>query len=237
MQKDNKSNKNDWAFTKDQFNYTHNNPYHEKLADYADFVFRDDEAEKLAGKWNAEVFKRQAPLVAEIGSGYGHFMQYYCALNPGDNFIGMDYRFKRSFQLVQKLNKLNTTNFRYLRAKGERIGHLFQENELDKLYYFFPDPWPKARHHKKRLFQKAFLDQLHKVLASEGEMLIKTDHDGYFSWMLDVLQNEERFEITLKSWDLYKEAPEHFLASFQTKFEKIFLKQDIKIKALVLKKK
>jgi len=224
---------------KPEFKYTHDNPYHDKLSEFADFVLRDEEAEKNPGGWNKNIFKRVAPLCIEIGSGYGDFMAEYCTKYAEDNFVGMDYRFKRSFGVAKKLSKLPFQNFKFLRAKGERIEFMFASGEVDKVFYFFPDPWPKKRHHKKRLFQEPFLAACHKTLKSQGELLIKTDNDQYFAWMLEHFEtyNEthKHFTVELKSFDLKADFPEHFLSSFETKFEKIFLNQGIKIKALVLK--
>lgn len=235
-QKTKKTNEENYAFKKD-FQYKSKNPYHEKLEIFQDFVLRDNEAEIHAGSWNENVFKNKNELCVEIGTGYGHFMHWFCAQNPNSNFIGLDYRFKRSFELAKKLALLPYKNFKYLRAKGERLEFMFGENELSKIFYFFPDPWPKARHHKKRLFQKKFLDACFKVLKKDGELFVKTDHDGYFDWMCEELTHETRFDVTLKTYNLREEHPLHFLSSFETKFEKIFLGQGIKIKALVLKVK
>lgn len=230
-----KTNELDRAFT-EGFEYTaQKNPYHDRLKVFEEFVLRDDEAEAHKGTWNQDVFKREADLECEIGSGYGHFMMDYTQKNPEVNFMGLDHRFKRSFHLAKKLSSLQHRNFRYCRGRGERLGFMFGENELSKIFYFFPDPWPKNRHHKKRLFQKRFLDEAHKALKPGGMFLVKTDHDGYFQWMLDVIKDETRFEVVMQTWDLRDEHPEHFLASFVTKFEKIFLEKKIKIKALVLK--
>ncbi len=236
-----KTNEKDFIF-KEDFKYTQkSNPYHDRLGVFDQFVLRDDEGEGHPGKWNQDIFKREAPIEVEIGSGYGHFMMEHTQKHPEANFIGLDHRFKRSFHLAKKLAKLEHKSFRYLRARGERLGFLFGESEVSKVYYFFPDPWPKTRHHKKRLFQKTFLNQLYKVLKPGGEMLIKTDHDGYFEWMLDELteekNGEDRFEVLMQTFNLREEQPEHFLSSFITKFEKIFLEKNIKIKALVLKSK
>lgn len=228
-----KTNEKDFAF-KEDFEYKHDNPYHDKLGAFDQFVLRDDEGEGFQGKWSEAVFKNNQELLVEIGTGYGHFMIEHTQKNPEVNFVGMDHRFKRSFTLAKKLNKLEHKNFRYLRARGERLGHLFGEDEISKLFYFFPDPWPKKRHMKKRLFQKTFLDIAHEVIRPGGEILVKTDHDGYFDWMQEELEGETRFEKRMVTFDLYKERPEHFLASFQTKFEKIFLEKGIKIKAMVL---
>ncbi len=216
------------------FQYTHDNPYHDKLAIFDDFVLRDDECEKYAGVWNAQVFKRDAPLCVEIGSGYGHFMMEYCQKNPHENFVGMDYRFKRSFALAKQLHSIDQGQFKYLRAKGERIHFQFGSNEVDKIYYFFPDPWPKNRHRKKRLFQEPFLAAAYKVLKPGGQIFVKTDHDDYAQWMEKVIEKNDLFHCELASFNLREEHPEHFLCSFETKFEKIFLAKKNKIKGFVL---
>lgn len=220
------------ALTKD-FVYKHRNPYHDKLEGFGDFVLRDDEPEQLKGKWK-QTFGNDYPIHLEIGTGYGHFMRQFCQESNQVNFIGLDYRFKRSFQLATKLAKIPHRNFRYLRAKGERIHYIFEQGEVDTIYMFFPDPWPKSKHHKKRLFQVPFLEACHKVLRKGGRLLIKTDHDQYAEWMMEEISKSSNFKMIMKSKDLYNDFPEHFLAGFQTKFEKIFLKQNIKIKAIEL---
>jgi tRNA (guanine-N7-)-methyltransferase len=226
-----------------EFQYKHKNPYHEKLGDFQQFVMRDHEAEAFCGKWKSDVFEapEEAPLVAEVGTGHGHFMIDYCQKNPDHYFVALDYRFKRAFELAKKLQEHagnGSPHFRFLRAKGERLHFLFKPSEIDRLFYFFPDPWPKTRHHKKRLFQRPFLELAYQVLKPGATLEVKTDHDGYFAWMQEqILLCTDLFEVEFLSHDLYAEAPEHFLASFQTKFERIFLRQGTKIKAFVLKSK
>ena len=226
----------DHTFRED-FEYSHKNPYHDRLADYSDFVLRDEEGERFKGQWNSEVFKRRAKLSLEIGTGYGHFMREYCKAHPELNFIGLDYRFKRSFELAKKLNNLKLTNLKYLRAKGERLGFLFNENEVDELFYFFPDPWPKARHKKKRLFQDHFLPIVSTILKPDGKMFIKTDHDDYAKQMHELILESKLFDLEFCSFDLHNEFEDHFLCQYTTKFEKIFIKQNQPIKAFVLKNK
>jgi tRNA (guanine-N7-)-methyltransferase len=219
---------------REDFKYKHDNPYHDKLSEFDQFVMRDNEAEIHRGNWNHEVFKQNGPLFLEVGSGAGHFMMDYCEQNPTHHFVGLDYRFKRSFQLAKKLAKIENKNFRYLRAKGERIEFIFGENELDGLFYFFPDPWPKTRHQKKRLLQAPFLEAAYKTLKPGGIFYIKTDHDGYAEWMEKEINNFGKFKVILQSKNLREEFPEHFLSHFVTGFEKIFIEQGIKIKAFVL---
>lgn len=228
----------DHSFNPD-FQYKHKNPYHDKLQIFDEFVLRDKEGEDLKGSWTQKCFGNSLPLDVEIGTGYGHFMQEYSIDNPDRNFVGLDYRFKRSFHLAKRLSKMENKNFRYLRAKGERLHFLFGQDEIDKLYYFFPDPWPKRRHHKKRLIQENFLKNCIQTIKPDGFFIIKTDHDGYFQWMLDVFEkfqgaDGKKFIENFKSFDLYKSNEENVLSKYQTKFEKIFLKKQIPIKALIL---
>lgn len=219
---------------KEDFKYSHDNPYHDRLSQFDEFVLRDNEAEAHRGNWNKEVFKQDGKLFLEVGSGAGHFMMDYCEQNPSHNFVGLDYRFKRSFHLAKKLAKIENKNFRYLRAKGERIEFIFSENELDGLFYFFPDPWPKTRHLKKRLFQVPFLESVYKTLKPGGIFYIKTDHDGYAEWMDAEIKKFGKFKVILQSNNLREEYPEHLLSHYITGFEKIFIEQGIKIKAFVL---
>ncbi len=220
---------------KPDFKYKHDNPYHDRLGVFDEFVMRDNDAETFRGKWNEQVFKKDGPLFLEVGTGAGHFMIDYCRDHPEHHFVGLDYRFKRSFQLAKKLSQIENKNFRYLRAKGERIQFIFNDHELDGIFYFFPDPWPKSRHHKKRLLQAPFLNAALKCLKPNGILFIKTDHDDYAAWMEKEIKKFGQFELLLESKDLRSEFPEHFLSKYMTGFEKIFVAQGIKIKAFVLR--
>ena len=217
-----------------EFVYRHKNPYHGRLREFDSFVLRDHEGESFAGRWEEEVFGRSGPLCVEIGSGYGHFMMEYCVAHPDVNFIGIDYRFKRSFNLAKRLDRHPRKNFRFLRAKAERLKSLFAQGEVDTLFCFFSDPWPKARHHKRRILQQAFLQSCYHVLKPQGKIYIKTDHDAYADWIEEKVRASNFFDICLITRNLWSEYSDHFLTSFKTKFEKIFIEKKQTIKAYVL---
>ena len=222
---------------RESFQYRHNNPYHMKLQDYHSFVLRDRETEQFAGHWGREVFGNNHPVVVEVGSGYGHFMLQYCRKNPAVNFVGLDYRFKRSFQLAKKIHRHGLSNVRYLRARGERLHFIFGPEEVSQVFFFFPDPWPKQKQQKKRLLQPAFLNSVHRVLQPQGRFFIKTDHSEYAEAMASHFQRDSRWEVELATDHLHRDYPEHFLSAHLTKFEKIFLAQGVPIKAFVLRKR
>ncbi|MBF0361804.1 MAG: tRNA (guanosine(46)-N7)-methyltransferase TrmB [Oligoflexia bacterium] len=230
------------------------NPYHHKLGEYSHFVYRDHDGENFKGIWNRDAFNRNAPIHLDVGCGYGDFLIHSCQKNPHINYIGLDYRFKRGHQVAKKLASTSTTsstsstsstNYKFLRAKGERLGFLFAENEVENIYLFFPDPWPKLRHHKKRIFNQYFLTSLHTILKPGGRLFFKTDHDGYFKWALEHVKwasDLAMFKPIYKSYDLwgdsyvsaYADNTYEELTNFKTKFEKIFISQETKIKALVI---
>ena len=222
---------------KEDFEYKTNNPYREKLQEFSHLILQDLEGEKFQGKWKKEVFKNSHPLHLEIGTGYGHFLEQFCHDNENINLIGMDYRFKRSFQLTKRLAKQEIENTRLLRAKGERVNFLFSQSEIDQAYFFFPDPWPKNRHLKKRLFQIPFLEKIHHALKPDGLFYIKTDHDGYAKWMKQVMDDNPFFEIQFATNDLHNEKEQTLLQKYQTKFEKIFITQNKNINGFILKNK
>jgi len=121
----------DYSF-KEDFKYKNDNPYNDKLEEFSDFVLRDHDGEAHKGQWNQEVFKREGLLFLEIGTGAGHFMIDYCADHPEENFVGLDYRFKRSFHLAKKLAGLEFKNFRYLRAKVKESNfYLLKTNSME----------------------------------------------------------------------------------------------------------
>jgi hypothetical protein len=123
---------------REDFNkYAKDNPYHDKLKAFEAFVMRDEEAEIHRGKWK-DVFGNEQALNVEIGTGYGEFMLEWCGNNPTENFVGLDHRFKRSFHLAKKLDKITNKNFRYLRGRGERLEFIFGEAEVSNIFYFFP---------------------------------------------------------------------------------------------------
>lgn len=220
------------------------NPYHHKLQEFNEFVFLDHQPESFKGKWNQDVFKNNHPLIIEIGVGYGEFMTHYCLQHPEHNYVGMDIRFKRSFNVAKKLQDKELQNMRFLRAQGQRLPWLFDQREIDQLLCFFPDPWPRKKQFKRRLFQKDFFQSLSTLLKPQGTLLFKTDHLEMFEWALNELSQCSNLNILWQSFDLYQDYEVLIdekikqlvqpMVTFQTKFEKIFLQQNIPIKALVL---
>ena len=110
---------------------------------------------------------------------------------------------------------MNLDNLRVLRLEARyTVEWLLPHASVSRLHLLFPDPWPKARHHRRRLVQRDFLNALHKVLVPGGEFLFKTDHEDYFEWVREELALFGHFESL--PWD---EQSDELSSYPQTAFE------------------
>lgn len=126
----------------------------------------------------------ERPFEIEIGSGKGTFILHAAGVNPGTNFLGIEWA--REFWLytsdrcrraaVRNIRTLNTDAAVYLQWR-------VPDAVAQVIHLYFPDPWPKTRHHRRRIVQDAFLLECHRVLSPLGELRVVTDHDDYWQWM------------------------------------------------------
>ncbi len=140
---------------------------------------------------------QQHPLELEIGSGKGTFLVQHGSLLPGVNFIGIEYA--RAFwkYAADRVRRHAMANVRLLHGEAASFVACYLPDAcLRTVHIYFPDPWPKTRHHKRRLIQVAFLRELHRVLEAGGCVRLATDHADYFAWMQDrAAQVSELFAV------------------------------------------
>lgn len=166
--------------------------------------------------WPA-LFANQAPLILEIGFGMGASLLEMAIANPQENFIGIEVHAPGVGKLLSELAGHKQNNVRVMQHDAvEILRHCIAENTLNRIQIFFPDPWPKKRHHKRRLIQPAFLDLCHRVLKNGGTLHLATDWENYAEHMLDVLTMHPGFQNTLSNAD-YAPRPAY---RPMTKFEK-----------------
>jgi tRNA (guanine-N7-)-methyltransferase len=134
------------------------------------------------------------PLEIDIGSGKGRFLVARSGKFPAVNFLGIERQLGRIHSSGRRCERAGRENTRVLRMEGYyAINYMIPENYVANYYFFFPDPWPKARHHDYRLFNPAFIDALHRTLVDEGGLHIATDHLPYFEEIYELLQKDDRF--------------------------------------------
>jgi len=149
----------------------------------ADLPPIDGGAIDLAG-WFGEA-RRALPLELEIGSGKGTFLVNQATATPDVNYIGIEYA--RAFwkYAADRCRRHEMVNVKLVHTEaGAFVRCYVPDASLRQVHIYFPDPWPKARHHKRRLIQAPFLRELHRVLAAGGMIRLATDHADYFEWMI-----------------------------------------------------
>lgn len=156
-----------------------------------------EKPETISGRnFDAQMDK---PLNVEIGSGNGHFLVNLAKEKPNELFLGVELKFDRICKTVSKLEKRGIENVRLFFGDAFLLfkDYLAPES-VSSVYYNFPDPWPKRRHHKKRLIQPDFLRFLYNALAGHGVFTCATDHKEYLKWMLRYIELDTRFGFVFK---------------------------------------
>ncbi|MBR4767900.1 MAG: tRNA (guanosine(46)-N7)-methyltransferase TrmB [Lachnospiraceae bacterium] len=164
-------------------------------------VIREPEA--MRGLWKKEVFQNGRPLYVEIGSGKGRFLMEMAALHPEVNFLGIEKFPSVLLRAVEKYEETPRENVRFLRFDAEAIETVLSLGEADRIYLNFSDPWPKDRHHKRRLTSREFLKRYEAVLALEGIVEFKTDNVGLFEFSLREIE-ASGWEVLSETRDLHK---------------------------------
>jgi len=128
------------------------------------------------------------PLELELCCGNGHFLAELARRNPDRAFIGVDRLYRRVGAAARKVRKQDLPNVRLILGDAVQSLQLhFPPGSLRALYVLFPDPWPKRRHHKKRLITRPFLALARDRLATGAELVIAHDHQGYAEWIAERL--------------------------------------------------
>ena len=145
--------------------------------------------EQLKGKW-AEEFGNDRPIHIEVGTGKGQFIANMAKNNPDINYIGIEHFDNVVVSAVEKAIELGTpSNLRLIRGNAEKLEEMFDKGEVALVYLNFSDPWPKARHEKRRLTFKTFLTRYRNVMPQGGEIHFKTDNRGLFEYSLVSMTN------------------------------------------------
>jgi tRNA (guanine-N7-)-methyltransferase len=133
-------------------------------------------------------------LEVDLGCGKGRFLLAHAAKNPETNFLGIDRMLRRIRKVDNRARRLDRENIRLMRVEAYyAVAHLLPPASVDAYYVFFPDPWPKARHEGHRLFNRLFLDALHRTLAEQGVAHVATDHLPYFEQLTEIFAGDARF--------------------------------------------
>ncbi|MEK6554466.1 MAG: tRNA (guanosine(46)-N7)-methyltransferase TrmB [Bdellovibrionota bacterium] len=203
--------------------------------EYPDWAYDLDRAPEFKGRWREDVFKNdaQTPLDVEIGTGNGYFFSHRATQFPQRNIVGLEVKFKPLVQSIRRVRREGAVNARICRYNGRFIDDLFVEGEVNDVFIHHPDPWTRAKKHKKRLITAEFLNKLYALQKPGSTLEFKTDSKEYFLW------TEKEFAQTpykLEKYTLDLHNSEWAQENFKTHFENLFSKKQVLINYALFRK-
>ncbi len=164
-----------------------------------------------------KLFQREAYTILEIGFGMGDSLLQQALQYPENNYLGIEVHRPGIALLLTQIEKYKLKNIKIIYADAtEILARSTPKHSLDLVQIFFPDPWPKNRHHKRRLVQAKFVELLHEKLKLNGKLHLATDWQDYAQQMLKILENTPQWKNTAKKNQFASRSPTRPI----TKFEK-----------------
>lgn len=195
----------------------------ERLEACGNIVIKDLKAE---GNNSQALFGNDNPIRIEIGCGKGDFIVGTAAKEPDVNFLAVE---KVSDVLViaaEKVKNSGLSNVRVCCVDAKKLEEIFPEGSIDRIYLNFSDPWPKARHEKRRLTYRTFLAIYKKILKKDGAIHFKTDNRGLFDFSLEEFKN---FGMRLEKLTFDLHNSEYMEGNVMTEYEKRFSSMGVPI--------
>jgi tRNA (guanine-N7-)-methyltransferase len=161
-----------------------------------------------------QVFPEVRAIEVDVGCGKGGFLLWAARSRSQFNFIGIERQLVRVRKVEKRIQRAGLANVRLLRVEASYcIGKLVPNDSIAAYHVYFPDPWPKRRHHQRRLFQQEFVSDLHRTLRKGGAVNVATDDEKYSMWIEKVMWLGGGFSRT---------GPEPLPPEAMTEFERIF---------------
>jgi tRNA (guanine-N7-)-methyltransferase len=168
------------------------------------------------------LFCKPQPLEVELGSGDGSFIVEWARRNPGTNFIAIERLLGRLRKVDRKGQRADLSNLRALRIEaGYFLEYLLPEKSASAVHVYFPDPWPKRKHLRRRLINEHFVELTTQALVPGGLICLRTDNEDYFAQMIQVFGASPHFQLC--------ETPSA-LAELLTDFEREYQAQGIRMR-------
>jgi tRNA (guanine-N7-)-methyltransferase len=212
--------------------------YAAKLGEFSDFVFTEGQACARGGRWREFLRSRIGPkfdgrVMLELGCSDGTLLTTVAAKYPDTAFVGLDWKCKPLHDCASRVASRELRNVALLRARGQDVGRIFGDGEVEEIWLFHPDPCDTAVELKNRLMGEAFLKDALRVLREGGTLALKTDHAEYHQWTVDLLRGRSpgALRLVLKSdhfWEdeqAQRHTKGHCFAGLTTPFEARFLKK------------
>ncbi len=182
----------------------------------------------LKGRWHADFFHNDNPIVLELGCGKGEYTVALAERNPDKNFIGVDIKGARMWRGAKTATENGMTNVGFLRARIEFITSLFAPGEVSEIWITFPDPQLKSRRAKKRLTSPIFLEYYAQLLSTDGWINLKTDSQHLYNYTQAVISQFD-LQCEVANNDIYGSGYADEVLSVKTAYETVYLQRGLPI--------
>jgi tRNA (guanine-N7-)-methyltransferase len=144
----------------------------------------------------AEICRGDRPLELDLGCGDGSFLLEMARAFPEHDFLGVERLLGRVRKVCKKITRRELENVRVLRLDSRYVVEwLLPAASVTRLHLLCPDPWPKYKHHRRRIMQAEFFESVRRALLPGGEFLFMTDHEEYFHWAVRRVREYAKFEV------------------------------------------
>lgn len=144
-----------------------------------------------------QIFENGNPLEVDLGAGDGSYTLALAEHYPERNFLAVERLLGRVQKISRRSKAMNLTNLQVLRLEsGYTAEWLLPRHSVSRLHLVCPDPWPKAKHHRRRMIQNEFLETVTQLLVPGGVFIFKTDHEEYFEWAQESIEAFSKLEVT-----------------------------------------
>lgn len=179
-----------------------------------------------------DIFCDEKPLILEIGFGEGEFLINAAQCDASRNYLGIEIKRGRFRKAVRAAEELSLENLKFLHVEAEiALRQVFRERIFDLVLVNFPDPWPKKKHSKHRIFNREFISCLAKVLTRSGKTVIKTDQLSYIEQIVSEFKRSRLFRpvypppgfVEAQRGETETKFEKHFREASQKIFSAVFL--------------
>ena len=199
-----------------------------KYEAYSDIIV--DAPAEMRGRWAER--SGGAPLFIEIGCGKGKFISELAGREPEHFFVAIEGNKSVMLRAMEKIREAGLRNVAFIPELAGDLSDWFEDGEADGIYLNFSDPWPKARHSKRRLTSREFLARYEKFLKDGGILEFKTDNRPLFDFSVEEFQEADHWELLKVTYDLHRD-PVMGKGNVMTEYEKKFSALGNKIGKLI----
>ena len=173
----------------------------EDLEGFTEYAALVGERRRIIHETCARLLADKPDFVWEIGCGHGHFLTAYAAAHPSETCIGIDLVPERIARANRKRDRAKLANLHFMRAEArDFLAALPEGARFHAVYILFPDPWPKRRHHKHRIVQAGFLQEIAARAGEGARLYFRTDYGPYFTAARFAMLDHASWQIVDETW-------------------------------------